>query len=369
MEYKAPPAPLSVKPVDYMTTGKAMQEGVQGIGTGIQKGLEAVSSAFSQRDFKLYQKKVKQDLMSAFSNPDGTTDFKELIPDAYMKPDQVIEGLKNIEIMGFLYNKVKAVNPNANTGSMGALASMAYYGTKDDVKKLLDSLIAQLPEEEKKIAEDARQKAFGDAVAKMTPDNRPEENLATLATSENIPSSTREAAALKYPDYQNKELERQMKENIAELKNQYQKELLRIKWSALKNDKDRNAVNKLVAETNATVNVLGKATTIQDQAAEWHMEAGKYHTESTKVRQGVGDQYVRMTDAGREALAQAYESMAMIASAKGLDSQAKVGLVNEIGANLANVIEQKLPNAADKKTSDSDAIIPPINPFILNQKK
>lgn len=275
MEYKAPPAPLSIKPVDYMTTGKAIQEGVQNIGTSVQKGLEAASSAFSQRDFKMYQRDVKQKLAETYP------DFKELVPDAYMKPDQVIEGLKNIEIMDFLYNKVKAVNPNAKTGSMGALASMAYYGTKDDVKKLSDSLIAQLPEEERKIAEEKLSQSVATAAQGVDPAKPASQNYIGAAQETGLGSKTQTDFLDKGIASQNTEAKLAAKQAQDEANRALRVRALNNKISATAKDQFLNEIKTSALLGQMAMGAQVSKDKMERESEIWRQKAVKANTDMT----------------------------------------------------------------------------------------
>lgn len=136
---------MEVNAPDYSKTNEAIVKGVTDIGAGLQKAGELASNIYSQKAFRDYQKEVKTKLASEY----GPT-FKELVPDALMKPDQVMNGLKNVAKVMAAYDAVKSAVPSAKLADRGQLASVAFYGSDADSETVYKALSNNLDEETKR---------------------------------------------------------------------------------------------------------------------------------------------------------------------------------------------------------------------------
>ena len=224
-EYKAPAPMMDVKPLDTTATDAAMVEGVKGIGEGIKQAGQLATNIYSQKAFREYQ----ADVMSKLKTQYGPT-FKELIPAAMMKPDQVVNGLKNVAKLMNVYDAVKKSNPTAQLAEPGQLASVAFYGSDADSEQMYKAMMGHLDEEGKRQA-DLKLGEYSKGVWDAT--KTEDENKIAVADA-TMPASVKEKL---------------ISQNVG--RDLYKEEQLRINWQ-----KAQNALEaaKLRAKAAATKN-------------------------------------------------------------------------------------------------------------------
>lgn len=302
--YKAPPAPIKVQAEDYMTTGKAMSEGVKKLGEGVAAGLQGISKIYSERAFREYQADAINKIREQYKN-DG---FQEITPAAYMKPDQFMSGLTRVQRLLTAYDAVKAASPETKLAPKGQIVSAALYGNDNDVKQIEESMTKHLDETLKNQIKMSTDAVYEDALQQraqaITPEQTEEEAAIAAAQGEGRIGVDKQLKLTEgvIAAKKNKE-DREMKESIAAAKRIAERESLSLKIGVMR---DRNALDKWATDVKLMIQSLAAAqsgTQRKDKAEE---EANRMEVKATEA---LSNSKIRDSEE-RKALSAAYTELA-----------------------------------------------------------
>jgi hypothetical protein len=155
MAYQAPARPMEIQPISYEDFGQSVKAGLKGIASGIKDIGEQATKAYSQNQFRQYQKQKTAELKSAYG--DG---WQELVPYQYITPEQALRGVKNLTSTMAMVAELKKIDPTKLNVSEGTIASLSYYGDDKDVEVLQKGLLSEVDAATAQKLEKARSEAI-----------------------------------------------------------------------------------------------------------------------------------------------------------------------------------------------------------------
>jgi hypothetical protein len=146
---------MEIQPISYEDFGQSVKAGLKGIASGIKDIGEQATKAYSQNQFRQYQKQKTAELKSIYK--DG---WQELVPHQYITPEQALRGVKNLTSTMAMVEELKKIDSTKLNVSEGTIASLSYYGDDKDVKVLQEGLLSKVDAATAQKLETARSEAI-----------------------------------------------------------------------------------------------------------------------------------------------------------------------------------------------------------------